>query len=223
MAQLLDRARRRLTILFILLLMVPITALWLTRFVMFTQVGLVDTLWSVVVPALMGTSPFFVLLYYWTFRRIPFAMFESARLDGAGVLRTWRSVAMPMAMPTNVAVGLLAPCCTGATLSTRCSTSRARASTPARRPSNVAATGPDELAAADGGCRRDDRAGDCGVPGSAAVAVAGRAPLRPGGPLSRRCGGGCSGGRAAEGHVEPLVVRSSSVCDDYREGVSNDR
>lgn len=108
MAQLGERARRRLTIFSIMLLMVPITALWLTRFLLFTRLGLIDTVWALVAPAFMGSSPFFILLYYWTFRRIPSELFESARLDGAGVLRTWRSIALPMALPTSLAVGVLA-------------------------------------------------------------------------------------------------------------------
>ena len=37
----------------------------------------------------MGTSPLFVLLFYWTFRRIPPEVFAAARLDGAGLLGLW--------------------------------------------------------------------------------------------------------------------------------------
>lgn len=108
MSQLGERARRRLTILSILLLMVPITALWLARFLLFSELGLVDTLWPLVAPAFMGSSPFYVLLFYWTFRRIPTEMWESATLDGAGTLRTWARIAMPLSVPTIVAVGVLA-------------------------------------------------------------------------------------------------------------------
>lgn len=107
MAQLPSHDQRRLTILAILALMVPTTALWLTRFVLFKQLGLIDTIWALVVPAFMGSSPLFVLLFYWTFRRIPVELFKSARLDGAGALLIWARVAMPLARPTLVAVGVL--------------------------------------------------------------------------------------------------------------------
>ncbi len=86
----------------------PVTALWLTRFLLFKELMLIDTLWVLVVPALMGTNPFFVLLFYWTFRRIPRELFESARLDGAGPLSIWARVAMPLARPTTTAVSVLA-------------------------------------------------------------------------------------------------------------------
>ena len=95
MSQLERRSRIQLVILSIALLMVPTTALWLTRFLLFSWVGLTDTLLALVVPALGGSSPLFILLYYWTFRRIPAEVFESARLDGAGALAVWRGVALP--------------------------------------------------------------------------------------------------------------------------------
>jgi multiple sugar transport system permease protein len=47
----------------------------------FSSVGLIDSLFVLIVPALMGTSPFFVLVFYWTFRRAPSNLFDAARLD----------------------------------------------------------------------------------------------------------------------------------------------
>lgn len=107
MAQLGERIRRWLLIGAILLLMVPVTALWLTRFVLFTYLNLVDTIWALIAPAFMGSSPFFVLLFYWTFRRVPQELFESARLDGANAWRVWASIGLPLARPTSIVVGVL--------------------------------------------------------------------------------------------------------------------
>lgn len=107
MALLGPRIQKSLLLLAVLLRLVPVTALWLTRFVLFARLGLLDSLWALVIPALMGSSPFFVLLYYWTFRRVPRAVFESARLDGAGPLRLWARVALPLARPTTVTVAVL--------------------------------------------------------------------------------------------------------------------
>jgi multiple sugar transport system permease protein len=108
MALLERRSRLVLVVVSVALLMVPVTALWLTRFLLFRWVGLTDSLLALVVPALAGSSPLFVLLYYWTFRRVSAEVFEMARLDGAGVLGTWRRVAMPQAVPTSIAVAVLA-------------------------------------------------------------------------------------------------------------------
>jgi multiple sugar transport system permease protein len=96
-----------MALLAVLLRLVPVTALWLTRFVFFARLGLLDSVWALIAPALMGSSPFFVLLYYWTFRRVPHAIFESARLDGAGTLRLWARIALPLARPTTITVAVL--------------------------------------------------------------------------------------------------------------------
>jgi multiple sugar transport system permease protein len=55
----------------------------------------------------MGSSPFFVLIFYWSFRRIPPALIDSARLDGLGPLAIWARIAMPLARSATVAVAVL--------------------------------------------------------------------------------------------------------------------
>ena len=89
-------------------LMVPLTALLVPRFVIFKNLGLVDTYVPLVAPAIMGTSPFYVLLYYWSFQRVPSSLFEAARLEGLGPWEIWRRVAMPLVRPVTVAVAVLA-------------------------------------------------------------------------------------------------------------------
>lgn len=107
MAQLPARHRQRLVLLSLALLLVPITALWLTRYVFFSWVGLTDSYGALLAPALMGTSPLFVLLFFWAFRRVPEELYEAARLEGAGALTIWRWLALPLARPTVVAVAVL--------------------------------------------------------------------------------------------------------------------
>lgn len=107
MALLERRVRGALLVLSVALLLVPVTALWLTRFLLLSWIGLTDTLGALVLPALAGSSPLFVLIYYWTFRRAHPEVFEMAHLDGAGPLGTWWRVAMPNAWPSTVAVAVL--------------------------------------------------------------------------------------------------------------------
>lgn len=107
MAQLPQRAQQRWIVLSLAVLMIPGIALWSTRFVIYRQLGWIDTYWAIIAPAWMGTSPFFVLMFYRAFRRVPAGLYDAARLDGAGVLRTWASVALPSARTTAVAVALL--------------------------------------------------------------------------------------------------------------------
>ena len=102
------RARLSLLILSAFLQMIPITALWLTRFLMFAKLGISNSRFALIAPALMGTSPLFILLFYWTFRRTDRAIFETAELDGASLFQVWWRIALPLARPALMAVTMLA-------------------------------------------------------------------------------------------------------------------
>ena len=108
MARLPRPAQRRWVVLSLAVLMVPGVALWSTRFLIFRALGWYDSVWALAAPAWMGTSPFYVLIFYRAFRRIPGAIYDRARLDGAGVLQLWGRIVLPMARPSAIAVALLA-------------------------------------------------------------------------------------------------------------------
>ena len=63
---------------------------------------------ALIAPALMGTSPFFVLVYFRAFRRLSPSLFDAARVDGAGVLQLWWRVGLPLVRPTTAGIALLA-------------------------------------------------------------------------------------------------------------------
>ena len=88
-------------------LMVPLTALLVPRFFLYQWLGLTDTWVPLVAPALLGLSPFYVLLFYWSFRRLPAELFEAARLEDVRPFTMWRRLAMPLVRPVTVAVALL--------------------------------------------------------------------------------------------------------------------
>lgn len=108
MARLPRRPAAVLVALSLVALMVPVTALLVPRFAIFRTLGLVDTYVPLVAPALIGTSPFYVLLFYWSFRRIPAELYDASRLEGLSPFAVWRRVAMPLVRPVTVAVAVLA-------------------------------------------------------------------------------------------------------------------
>jgi multiple sugar transport system permease protein len=101
------RTRRLIVVASLVAVMVPVTALWVTRFAMFRTLGLTDTLVPLVVPALIGTSPFYVLVFYVAFRQLPVDLFDAARAEGAPPVVVWRRVAMPLVGPVTAAVAAL--------------------------------------------------------------------------------------------------------------------
>jgi len=100
--------RNRLLIISIALLMVPSPAVWLFRYQLLRWLGLLTSLWSLVLPAIAAGSPLLVLLFYWTFHRNPPELYEAARVEGADAWTTWLKIAMPIARPTSAAVLVLA-------------------------------------------------------------------------------------------------------------------
>lgn len=86
---------------------VPATALAVPTFLLFSKLGLTNTPWSVIVPSLI--SPFGLFLM-WTYalESIPDELIEAARVDGAGELRIFFQVCLPLLAPGMVTVLLFA-------------------------------------------------------------------------------------------------------------------
>ena len=86
--------------------MVPLTALVIPTFVMMSNAGLTDTVWAVILPSLL--SPFAVyLMRVYASASVPDELLDAARIDGAGELRTFVRVALPLMRPGVVTVLLL--------------------------------------------------------------------------------------------------------------------
>ncbi|MER7474117.1 carbohydrate ABC transporter permease [Micromonospora sp. NPDC000018] len=87
-------------------LMVPATALLVPRFAIFRMLGLTDTLVPLIAPALLGTSPLYVLVYYLAFRALPADLYDACLVADLSPMRTWWRVALPLVRP--VTAGLTA-------------------------------------------------------------------------------------------------------------------
>lgn len=88
-------------------LTVPITALLVPRFTIFSTLGLTDTLLPLVAPALIGTSPLYVLVYVLAFRALSADLYDTCRLEDLTPMQTWRRVAMPLVRPVTAGVATL--------------------------------------------------------------------------------------------------------------------
>jgi multiple sugar transport system permease protein len=62
-------------------------------FLLFSQLGLTNTPWSIIIPSLV--SPFgLYLIWAYTVESVPTEVLEAARLDGAGEMRTFFSISI---------------------------------------------------------------------------------------------------------------------------------
>lgn len=86
---------------------IPGTALAVPTFLLFSQIGLTNTPWAVILPSLI--SPFGLYLV-WTFATdaVPTELLEAGRLDGAGEFRIFFTIALPLLAPGIVTVLLFA-------------------------------------------------------------------------------------------------------------------
>ena len=73
----------------------PVTAL--PQYIIVAKMGLINTLWSVILPAVGLPLGLFLMRNFMT--QIPDGMLEAARIDGAGTWRIFASIAMPMVKP----------------------------------------------------------------------------------------------------------------------------
>jgi multiple sugar transport system permease protein len=101
------RTRVFLVALCVVVAMVPATSLLVGRVSVFRWLGLTNTPIPLMAPALVGTSPLFVLLYAWTTSRLPVSLFDLARERGLSPVATWWRVAMPLQHGTTAAVAAL--------------------------------------------------------------------------------------------------------------------
>ncbi|WP_370375626.1 carbohydrate ABC transporter permease [Isoptericola sp. 178] len=85
--------------------LVPVTALALPLFLIFSAVDLTNTYWAVFLPSLV--SPFGVYLSrIYAAASVPGELLEAARLDGSGEVRTFFTVSMRLMAPALVTVFL---------------------------------------------------------------------------------------------------------------------
>lgn len=86
---------------------IPGTALAVPTFLMFSAMGLTNTPWAVIIPSLV--SPFgLYLIWVYAADAVPDELIESARIDGAGEIRIFFSVALRLLVPGIVTVALFA-------------------------------------------------------------------------------------------------------------------
>ena len=81
-------------------MMLPAQVTMIPLFILFRNLGWVDTMLPLVVPAFFG-SAYFVFMYRQFIAQVPEALLEAARLDGQGWLGIWWHVILPLTRPVT--------------------------------------------------------------------------------------------------------------------------
>jgi len=96
------------SVLFIAILgsiMIPGQVLWVPKFLLINQLGLVDSLFGVALPNLAEVFGVFFMTQF--FKSLPKELEEAASIDGAGTFRTFRQIILPNAYPALAALAIL--------------------------------------------------------------------------------------------------------------------
>jgi multiple sugar transport system permease protein len=84
---------------------VPGVALLIPKFLMVSYLGIYDTYTAMVLPLIVDAAGVFIMKQF--FDSVPISVEEAARIDGAGVFRTFWSVVLPMARPALITLTIL--------------------------------------------------------------------------------------------------------------------
>lgn len=80
-------------------IMLPIHVIIVPQYVLFSELGWINTFLPLIVPKLLATDAFFVFLMVQFFRGIPKELDEAARIDGASHAGIFFRVMLPLATP----------------------------------------------------------------------------------------------------------------------------
>jgi multiple sugar transport system permease protein len=105
LARLRFRGRAGIFATVVAMMAVPGVVLLIPKFLVLKQLGLFDSYGGLILPLLADAAGVFIMKQM--FESIPVEMEEAARIDGAGVFRTYWSVVLPMARPALITLTIL--------------------------------------------------------------------------------------------------------------------
>jgi len=99
--------REILYYLVIFLLMVPAVLTLVPTFLLIKNVGLMDTLWALILPYIAAGQVLAIFIMRSFFASLPEELFEAARVDGASEFWVFLNIAVPLVRPVLVTIAIL--------------------------------------------------------------------------------------------------------------------
>lgn len=91
--------------LFMAAMMIPVQATIIPRFMLFYEIDLYNTLWALILPAWFNVTTIFLLRQF--YMGLPDDLMEAAMMDGAGHLRIFWQIMLPLTKPAMISAGIL--------------------------------------------------------------------------------------------------------------------
>ncbi|MBZ3900430.1 carbohydrate ABC transporter permease [Streptomyces griseiscabiei] len=93
------RAKRLWFAIMLVTIMLPVHVIIVPQYILYSQLGWVNTFLPLIVPKFLATDAFFIFLMVQFIRGIPREIDEAARIDGAGHLRIFFNLILPLMVP----------------------------------------------------------------------------------------------------------------------------
>jgi multiple sugar transport system permease protein len=87
-------------------IMLPAHALIVPQYILFKNLGWVNTFLPMIVPKFFATDAFFIFLMIQFIRNIPLELDDAAKMDGCGMFNFYLRIIMPLAMPALVTTAI---------------------------------------------------------------------------------------------------------------------
>jgi multiple sugar transport system permease protein len=105
LARLRFRGRGAIFAAVVAMMAVPGVVLLIPKFLVLNQLGIYNTYSALILPVLVDATGVFIMKQF--FESVPVSVEEAARIDGAGVFRTFWSVVLPTARPALITLTIL--------------------------------------------------------------------------------------------------------------------
>lgn len=92
-------------LLYLSTMIIPTQILLVPRFILFDKLHLVDSHWAIILPGMFSVLGTFIMRQF--FSTLPNEILEAAKVDGAGVFRTFWQVSLPLTKPALVSLLIL--------------------------------------------------------------------------------------------------------------------
>lgn len=89
-------------------MMIPASVLMIPTFKMYSKMGLTNSWWPLILPAILGGGAGNIILIQQFFLTVPKEMYESARIDGSGEFGIWWRIMLPLSKPVIATVAVFA-------------------------------------------------------------------------------------------------------------------
>ncbi|MFJ6001357.1 carbohydrate ABC transporter permease [Arthrobacter sp. NPDC092385] len=89
-------------------LLLPFHVLIIPQYIIFRNLGLIDTFWPLLAGKFLATEAFFVFLMVQFIRNLPRELDEAARIDGCGHGRIFFSITLPLIKPAIITSSIFA-------------------------------------------------------------------------------------------------------------------